>query len=130
MKGGARYSILACQKPYNRSETMSDNLNTPLDENEQIVVRRQKLKELRSQNQAYTNDFRPQDKVANLITVHGHKTKEELASGAIAVKLAGRIMTRRLMGKASFVHLQEASGKIQCWGHYRCRRVSISNQDR
>jgi lysyl-tRNA synthetase class 2 len=86
-----------------------------LDENEQITIRRQKLAVLRSQNLAYTNDFRPQDKIDILRREYGDQTKEVLEADKISVKLAGRIMTRRLMGKASFVHLQDASGKLQCY---------------
>jgi lysyl-tRNA synthetase class 2 len=95
---------------------MTDNLiQTPLDENEQIAVRKQKLAQLRLQNLAYTNDFRPANKVEALFQEHSHKTKERLESEKITVSLAGRIMTRRLMGKASFVHLQDRSGKIQLY---------------
>jgi lysyl-tRNA synthetase class 2 len=46
---------------------------------------------------------------------YGEKTKEELEAEPVRVKLAGRIMTRRIMGKASFAHIQDMSGKIQLY---------------
>ena len=50
-----------------------------------------------------------------LLAEYGEKTKEELEAEPVRVKLAGRIMTRRVMGKASFAHIQDMSGKIQLY---------------
>lgn len=86
-----------------------------LDENEQIVQRKLKLNALREQGVAYPNDF-VRDTVAQDI----HSQYESLDHDALLVKnsrvkIAGRMMTRRVMGKAAFVHLQDMSGKIQLY---------------
>lgn len=86
-----------------------------LDENEQIVQRKLKLNALREQGIAYPNDF-VRDTVAQDI----HSQYESLDHDALLVKnsrvkIAGRMMTRRVMGKAAFVHLQDMSGKIQLY---------------
>ena len=86
-----------------------------LDENSQIAIRREKLAELRKQGNAYPNDFRRDALAQKLLEQHGEKSKEELESASIKVKVAGRIMTRRLMGKASFCHIQDMSGRIQIY---------------
>ncbi len=86
-----------------------------LDENAQMVVRREKLAALRAQGNAYPNDFRRDHLAADLFAKYDAIAKEELETQAVAVKLAGRIMTRRLMGKASFCHIQDMSGKIQLY---------------
>ncbi len=85
------------------------------DEQTQIKQRREKLSLLRDKDIAFPTDFR-RDAIANELQVnHGKKTKEELDATPIRVKLAGRIMTRRIMGKASFAHIQDMSGKIQLY---------------
>ena len=86
------------------------------DEQEQIKQRRSKLNELRENNGiAFPTDFRRTAIAGELLAEYGEKTKEELEEAAIRVKLAGRIMTRRVMGKASFAHIQDMSGKIQLY---------------
>lgn len=86
-----------------------------LDTNELIAQRRAKLKVLREQGIAYPNDFRRDVFAARLHHEHEQKNESELEAHPIHVKVAGRVMTRRLMGKASFVHLQDVSGKIQLY---------------
>ncbi len=87
----------------------------PIDTNELIAQRRNKLAELREQGNAYPNDFRRDALAANLHAQYENKTEPELEAAPVQVKVAGRIMTRRLMGKASFVHLQDMSGRIQLY---------------
>ncbi len=87
----------------------------PRDTNEQIAQRRAKLAQLREQGIAYPNDFRRDALAAKLLDKYGELSVEDLESQAIAVKLAGRIMTRRIMGKASFTHVQDMSGRIQLY---------------
>lgn len=89
--------------------------NTTVDTNELIAQRRAKLTEMRKQGNAYPNDFRRDALAAKLHEKYSAKTEPELESSPIHIKVAGRIMTRRLMGKASFVHLQDMSGKIQLY---------------
>lgn len=94
---------------------MSDQEQPAVDANELIAQRRAKLAELRQQGNAYPNTFRRNALAAALHAQHHDKTEPELEAHPIGVKVAGRIMTRRLMGKASFVHLQDMSGKIQLY---------------
>ncbi len=97
---------------------MNDKVVTPpsKDEiNEQILQRRNKLAALREQNQAYPNDFK-RDILAAVCRDRFEKlSTEELGAQKNAVKIAGRIMTRRIMGKASFCHIQDMTGQIQIY---------------
>ncbi len=85
------------------------------DEQEQITQRRTKLKALRENGIAFPTDFRRNVISGELLAEYGEKTKEELEQQPIRVKVAGRIMTRRIMGKASFCHIQDMSGKLQLY---------------
>ena len=89
------------------------------DENHVIAERRAKLKALREASVdgiAFPNDFRPEQVAAELHAAHDAKTKEALeAATPIAVKVAGRIMLKRVMGKASFATIQDASGRLQLY---------------
>ncbi|MBN2689907.1 MAG: lysine--tRNA ligase [Gammaproteobacteria bacterium] len=86
-----------------------------IDENEQIKVRRAKLAALREQGCAYPNDFRTDALAEELINLYADHDNEALEQNPIRVKVAGRIMTRRIMGKASFTHIKDMSGKIQLY---------------
>jgi len=88
--------------------------NTP-DEHKLIVQRREKLDALRKGGQAYPNDFRRDSLADDLHKTHAESDKETLESVGIHVNVAGRMMTRRVMGKASFAHIQDMSGKIQLY---------------
>lgn len=94
---------------------MQEQEQVPVDTNELIEQRRTKLNELRGKGNAYPNQFRRDALAANLHANYQQKTEPELEADPIQVKVAGRIMTRRLMGKASFVHLQDMSGRIQLY---------------
>lgn len=85
------------------------------DEQEQIKQRRHKLTELREHAIAFPTDFRRANLAADLFAQYEAKTKEELEADKIIVSVGGRMMTRRIMGKASFVHIQDMSGKIQLY---------------
>ncbi len=84
-----------------------------LSENDQIAQRRAKLASLREEGNPFPNDFRRNVIAGELLAEYGEKEKEELESLGVRVKVAGRMMTRRVMGKASFAHLQDMSGRIQ-----------------
>jgi lysyl-tRNA synthetase, class II len=86
-----------------------------LDVNEQIAIRREKLRALRQTNQAYSNDFRREDYAADIHRDYDNQAAETLENQPKTVKLSGRIMTRRIMGKASFVHIQDMTGRIQLY---------------
>ena len=83
------------------------------DENHLIRQRRDKLAALRAAGNAFPNTFRPTHRAADLHAAHGEKDKETLAGEAIDVAVAGRMLTQRVMGKASFATLRDGSGDIQ-----------------
>ncbi len=85
------------------------------EDNEQIANRREKLASWRHAGQAYPNDFRRDALAADLLAAHADTSAGTLEAQPVPVRLAGRIMTRRLMGKASFVHLQDSSGRLQAY---------------
>ncbi len=83
------------------------------DENQLITERREKLAAIRQQGVAFPNDFKPKNQSAQLLRQHGTQENDELEPLAIAVSVAGRLMLKRVMGKASFGTLQDGSGQIQ-----------------
>lgn len=80
-----------------------------------IAQRKAKLDELRKQGNAYPNHFRRENLAIDLHEKFHEKSHDELEASSIPVKVAGRIMLRRLMGKASFIHIQDSSGRIQAY---------------
>ena len=90
-------------------------MGTPQDENEQVALRRQKLAELRAQGAVFPNDFKRNVVASELHAEYGEKDGAEIETRNVRVKVAGRMMTRRIMGKASFCHLQDMSGQIQLY---------------
>ncbi|WP_428607799.1 lysine--tRNA ligase [Sedimenticola sp.] len=83
------------------------------DENKLIAQRREKLTQIRERGIAFPNDFRRNVVAGELHAEYGEKSAEELETLAVRVRVAGRMMSRRVMGKASFSHLQDMSGRIQ-----------------
>lgn len=83
------------------------------EENRLIAQRREKLSQIRERGIAFPNDFRRNVVAGELHAEYGEKSGEELEAQGIRVKVAGRMMSRRIMGKASFAHLQDMSGRIQ-----------------
>lgn len=92
-----------------------ENVEIALSENEQIALRKEKLQQLRQQGQAFPNDFKPDITIAELSSAHSEQSHEALETAQITARLAGRIMTRRLMGKASFCHIQDSTGQLQLY---------------
>lgn len=84
-----------------------------LDENKLIAQRREKLKLLRKYNHAFPNHFRRDAVAGDIHRDYKNESKESLESLAIKVKVAGRMMAKRIMGKTSFTHIQDMSGRIQ-----------------
>ena len=85
----------------------------PAPENEQVARRREKLAALREAGNPYPNDFRPTAIAADI-----RDACEGLDDDALPTRrfrIAGRMMTRRVMGKASFAHLQDSSGRLQLY---------------
>ena len=85
------------------------------EDNKLVEERREKLKTLRAQGVAFPNDFRRRDFAGDLHAKFGVKTKEELEPLKIGATVAGRMVLKRVMGKASFATLQDQSGKIQLY---------------
>ena len=83
------------------------------DENKLIAQRRDKLDQLRTQGNAFPNDFRRDALAGDLHASYGDLSAEDLEAQGVRVSLGGRLMSRRIMGKASFSHLQDMSGRIQ-----------------
>ena len=84
-----------------------------LDENKLIAERKSKLALLRESGNPFINDFKPQN-LANSIHVRFDSlSNEDLQEAGEFVTVAGRLMLKRIMGKASFVQLQDTSGQIQ-----------------
>ncbi len=83
------------------------------DDNQIIAERREKLRALREQGVAYPNDFRPTHHAADLQADYAEADKDALEAKPLEVKVAGRMMLRRVMGKASFATVQDGSGQIQ-----------------
>jgi lysyl-tRNA synthetase class 2 len=94
---------------------MTETTEQIQDEQDQIRQRREKLTALRNETIAFPTDFRRDVVAGELLAKYSEKSKEELESDHLRVKIAGRMMTRRIMGKASFSHLQDMSGQIQVY---------------
>lgn len=87
-------------------------MSTP-EENDQLAQRLAKLEEIKAQRNAYPNDFKRENNLDDLAELYAARSKEELSEANINVSVAGRLMTRRMMGKASFVTIQGMGGRIQ-----------------
>jgi len=101
------------------SDTTTDT--TPaLDENQLIAERRDKLKAIRARQAdgkgvAFPNDFKPSHRADALHHEHENKTSEQLIEENHIVSVAGRMMLKRVMGKASFATFQDSTGRIQIY---------------
>jgi lysyl-tRNA synthetase class 2 len=96
---------------------MADSENTlPEDSNEQIEIRRQKLAKLREAGVVvYPNDFKPTYSASEIVAEFSVAGDEALAEAPNDIRIAGRIMAIRRMGKASFFHLQDRRGRLQVY---------------
>ncbi len=98
---------------------MTDENKTPeettpaFDENHVMQERREKLKAIRAEGPAFPNDFKPEHKAAELHAEYDQFDKETLDPQNKPAKVAGRMMLKRVMGKASFATVQDVSGRIQ-----------------
>ncbi|MCC7058733.1 MAG: lysine--tRNA ligase [Burkholderiaceae bacterium] len=98
------------------SEARDDKPGVPAhDDHALIAERRAKLARLREQGVAFPNDFVPAHRAAALAQRYGLETREQLETDKVEVTLAGRIMLKRVQGKASFATIQDASGRIQLY---------------
>jgi lysyl-tRNA synthetase class 2 len=90
------------------------------DDNQLMAERREKLKHIRAAGVAFPNDVKPEHRAEALFAQYDSQSKEALEPQAIRVSVAGRMMLKRVMGKASFATLQDASfgpshGRIQVY---------------
>ena len=85
------------------------------EENKLVEERRAKLKALRAKGAAFPNDWRPAHHAGALAARYGSLDKAALEKESAAVRIAGRMMLKRVMGKASFATLQDGSGRIQVY---------------
>lgn len=86
-----------------------------IDYHDQVAQRRAKLAELREQGQAYPNGRKPDAWAGDLQLEYADVDKAALAEHGRSVCVAGRILQRRLMGKASFVQIQDMTGRLQLY---------------
>ncbi len=91
------------------------NATPPVDTNKIIEERRAKLAALREKGTAFPNDFVRAHLAEVLAAEHEDTDAKKLAEAAVPVCLAGRIMLKRVMGKASFASIQDMSGRIQIY---------------
>ncbi len=99
---------------------MSENKDTAApsgdtDENQIIADRRAKLAALKEQGQAYPNDVTSEHTAAALFEAYGEQTREDLEAAPVDVRLAGRMMLKRVQGKASFATIADHTGRIQLY---------------
>jgi lysyl-tRNA synthetase, class II len=100
--------------------TQTASAPAPQDDNQLMLERQGKLAALRAAGIAFPNDIKPEHRAEALFAQYDSKTKEELEPLAVKVSVAGRMMLKRVMGKASFATLQDASfgpsgGRIQVY---------------
>ena len=92
---------------------MTDDNLPPVDENKLIAERRAKLDKLREAGIAFPNDFRRDVLADQLLTAYADRAPEWFDANEIRVKVGGRMMAKRIMGKASFAKIMDRSGQIQ-----------------
>ncbi|HMY07648.1 MAG TPA: lysine--tRNA ligase [Accumulibacter sp.] len=85
------------------------------DENRLIAERRGKLAEWRQSGVAYPNDFSRENTVGKINELCASRTLDELRETPVEVRVAGRILLKRVMGKASFITIQDLSGRLQVY---------------
>ena len=91
----------------------TEQTSPPADENQIIAERRVKLRAIREKGIAFPNDFERKHLAGDLHGTFDAKTHDELEAAQVQVAVAGRMMLKRVMGKASFATLQDMSGHIQ-----------------
>jgi lysyl-tRNA synthetase, class II len=87
----------------------------PSDENQIIAERREKLKALREKGNPFPNDFIRQHYASDLVREHENTDRDALEASKVEAVVAGRIMLKRVMGKASFATIKDVSGQIQLY---------------
>ena len=78
-----------------------------------LARRREKLRDLRASGWSYPNDFRPTRTTVELSEAYMDRSADELVASPVDVVLGGRLMSRRVMGKSAFAHVQDRTGRMQ-----------------
>jgi len=104
----------------NTSDDSSEASITAVDENQLVLERLGKLKTLKDTQAAggavaFPNDFKPEHRALPLHLAHDSDEPQALKDQQITVSVAGRMMLKRLMGKASFATLQDSTSRIQVY---------------
>ncbi len=110
-------TLIRSLRPVSRADcdvTTGDDM-TEQDENKLIAQRRAKLKALREEGIAFPNDFRRNAMAGELHAEYGDRDNQQLEASPVRVRVAGRLMAKRVMGKSSFAQLQDMSGRIQLY---------------
>lgn len=83
---------------------------------EQETIRREKMDAMIEKGiNPFASGFKPEKRSKEILSVFEDKTKDELAEMNVQTSIAGRVMTKRVMGKAGFFHLQDRDGQIQVY---------------
>lgn len=97
-------------------QDQTNNATEILDENQLIAERRQKLAAIRATGvPAFPNDSKPSHHAASLLKAHEGHTREDLETNPVQVVIAGRVMLKRVQGKASFLTLADSTGRLQVY---------------
>src|SRR5690606_13572484 len=93
---------------------------------ELLQIRRGKLDELRELGvDPFGSKFERTHHAGEILAAYGDRPNEELEPREIEVRIAGRIMQKRGMGKAAFAHIQDITGKIQIY----VRQDTVAEKD-
>ncbi len=98
-----------------RDRASQSNAASAADARNVAAVRRQRHDRWRAAGGAFDNSFRRTHEAGQLHRDHADRSKAQLAAEPVAVAVAGRVMLRRVLGKASFLTLQDETGAIQCY---------------
>ncbi|RRS04399.1 lysine--tRNA ligase [Aquabacterium soli] len=101
--------------PDQTSATASTEAAAPVDTNKLVAERREKLAAIRAQGVAFPNDFKPADRADKLHAAHDGTEAPDLEAQNVVASVGGRLMLKRVMGKACFGTLQDATGRIQVY---------------
>jgi lysyl-tRNA synthetase, class II len=96
---------------------MADNdISSNEDGSEQAEVRKEKLAKLKDSGAVvYPNDFKPTHSASEIVARYAEASDEDLSAAPRDIRIAGRVMAIRRMGKASFFHLRDRRGRLQVY---------------
>ena len=101
--------------PQHPNQTEAVSSEPQVDTNKLVAERREKLAAIRAQGVAFPNDFKPADRAAGLHAAHDGTEAPDLEAQNVVAIVGGRLMLKRVMGKACFGTLQDATGRIQVY---------------